>query len=41
MLTQGARKPHKAFISLPFDMIQGMKLQRRLDVIGRTLPGTE
>jgi arsenate reductase len=31
----------RVFVSLPFDKLQGMKLQRRLDEIGRTPTGTE
>jgi arsenate reductase len=31
----------RVFVSLPFDKLQGMKLQRRLDEIGRTTTGTE
>jgi arsenate reductase len=31
----------KIFVSLPFDKLQGMKLQRRLDEIGHTAKGIE
>jgi len=31
----------KVFVSLPFDKLQGLKLQRRLDEIGRARPGAE
>ena len=31
----------KLFVSLPFDKLQGLKLQRRLDEIGRSPPGAE
>ena len=31
----------KLFVSLPFDKLQGMKLQKTLDEIGRTPPGAE
>ena len=31
----------RLFVSLPFDKLEGMKLQTRLDEIGRATPGTE
>ena len=31
----------KLFVSLPFDKLEGLKLQNKLNEIGRTTPGTE